>query len=282
MYRDEFKLRYKTIPFAICREYYNFKNHTIIAHQHKEIELISFKAGSADFYIDSAHYEVKKGDVVIIPPYAIHRIKIPSNEIVEYDCVCFDIDIIWDERIKKGLTSNTLTVKNHVKAESLYAKQMRDWIDDSCTAYEDGRPGWELNIIGWMSLLIGCLKEHGCFTSDINGKDVSKFAQRVMSYILNSYSSHTTSTDAAQNLYMSNSYFCRVFKKSFGCSFSEYVLAYRLEKAKMLIGNTNDSIIEVSLKTGFNSCSYFSKMYKAYFGLSPLAYRKERFSSSGE
>ncbi len=276
MYRDEFKLRYKTIPFAICREYYNFRNHTIIAHQHKELELISFNEGSADFYIDTTHYEVKKGDVVIIPPYAIHRIKIPSNALVEYDCICFDLDLIWDEEIKEGLMSNALLVKSHLKAENTYAKRMQEWIGWSCNAYEDEHPGWELKIIGWMSLLIGCLKEQGLFTSNIKGKDEMRFAQRVMSYIINNYSSHITSTDAARNLYMNNSYFCRAFKKSFGCAFSEYVLAYRLEKAKMLIRNTNDPIIEISLKTGFNSCSYFSKAYKAYFGLSPLTYRKEQ------
>ena len=282
MYKDEFKLRYKTIPFAICREYYKFRNHTIIAHQHKEIELIAFKTGVADFYIDSTHYEAKAGDVIVIPPYAIHRIKISSNELVKYDCICFDLELIWDEKIKKGLVSNTLFVKNLFKAENPYSERIQEWIDASCQAYEDGNQGWELKIIGYMSLLIGCLKEQGFFTSDINGKDEMKFAQKVMSYILNNYSSHITSNDAAQNLYMSTSYFCRVFKKAFGCSFSEYLLAYRLEKAKMLLCNTNDSVIEISLKTGFNSCSYFSKMYKSYFGVSPLTYRREQSSLNGK
>jgi AraC-like DNA-binding protein len=197
-------------------------------------------------------------------------------------CICFDLELIWDEEIKKGLMSNTLLVKTHVKSENLYAKRMQEWIGWSCNAYEDGHPGWELKIIGWMSLLIGCLKEQGVFTSDINGKDEMKFAQKVMSYILNNYSSHITSNDAAQNLYMSTSYFCRVFKKAFGCSFSEYVLTFRLEKAKMLLCNTNDSVIEISLKTGFNSCSYFSKMYKSYFGVSPLTYRREQSSLNGK
>ena len=133
-----------------------------------------------------------------------------------------------------------------------------------------------LKIIGWISLLIGCLKEQSFIMSDITGKAETNFAQNVMSYIIDNYFTHITSSDAARSLYMSTGYFCRIFKKVFGCNFSEYVLAYRLEKAKMLLCNTDDTVIDISLKTGFNSCSYFSKMYKAYFGLSPLTYRREQ------
>ena len=49
MFRDDFKNRYTTIPFAIYRAYYEHERIAAISHQHKEIELISVKTGSADF-----------------------------------------------------------------------------------------------------------------------------------------------------------------------------------------------------------------------------------------
>ena len=71
MFRDDFKNRYTTIPFAIYRAYYEHERIAAISHQHKEIELISVKTGSADFYVDTQCYKIKKGDVLLIPPYLV-------------------------------------------------------------------------------------------------------------------------------------------------------------------------------------------------------------------
>lgn len=274
MYRDDFKARYTTIPFAIYREYCEFRNYTVISHQHKEMELISITEGRADFYIDTVHYEVKKGDVVIIPPYAIHRIRLSSKELVAYNCICFDLELIWDADIKNGLTNNTLFVEKIVNGNHSYAEKMQEWIAMGCHACENGRLGWELVAIGCMSMIIGSLKEHGYFTSELKNKRETRFAQKAMNYISDNYFSQITSTTAAISLYMNNSYFCRTFKKVFGCRFSEYVLAYRLEKAKIYLSNTNDPITDISFRIGFNNCSYFSKVFKEYFNVSPLSYRK--------
>ena len=275
MYVDDFKARYKTIPFAIYRERCEYKAHTVIAHNHREMELIRMTKGHADFYIDTVHYEAKEGDVVVIPPYAIHRILLSADEVVVYDCICFDLELIWDADIKTGLINNTLSVKNLIDRENLCTENMQEWISVSCDACENGHPGWELEAIGCISMLIGCLKKHGYFTTELRGKKETEFIQKVMCYISDHYSSHITSSTAATALYMNNSYFCRAFKKAFDCRFSDYLQAYRLEKARICLSNTNDSITDIAFRSGFNGCSYFSQVFKEHFGISPVTYRKE-------
>ena len=274
MFADQFKARYTTIPFAIYKAYCNYENKKVISHQHREIELISITEGEADFYIDTQLYKLKKGDVLIIPPYSIHRVETSSDVITSYSCICFDLSLIWDEEIKTGLTSHTISVKQLINNDCDCAEQLQKLIEDSCSACEDGASGWELEAIGSMSIIFGLLKKNGYFFSTLQNKNENTFAQEVFDYIANNYGSHITSTDIAVNLYMNNSYFCRLFKKTFGSCFSDYLLSYRLEKAKAYLNTTNLGITEIAFRCGFNGCSYFGKAFRERFGTSPLAYRK--------
>ena len=147
-------------------------------------------------------------------------------------------------------------------------------ISDGCRACECGGAGWELEAIGSISLIFGILKRNGCFFSTLKNENDNTFAQKVMDYIASNYSTQLSSTDIAVDFYINNSYFCRLFKKTFGCCFSDYVLTYRLEKAKILLNTTNYGVTEIAFRCGFNGCSYFGKAFRERFGTSPLAYRK--------
>ena len=53
----------------------------------------------------------------------------------------------------------------------------------------------------------------------------------------------------------------------------------RIEKAKSLIENSAYTIAEISDMTGFASQSYFSTAFKAYTGMTPSQYKKQKASS---
>lgn len=274
MFRDEFKERYTTIPFAIYKAYCNHRVKEVISHQHKEIELISITEGSADFYINAQLYRAQKGDILVIPPYAIHRADISANCITSYYCICFDLKLLCDEELKNGLETNTLSAENLIIKEKPYASSAAGYIENAFLACEQNKMGWELEATGNMSLLFGLLKKHSCFTENLQDKNEQKFVREIMAYINQHFSEMITSRTAADTLYMNQSYFCRLFKKTFGCCFADYITAYRLEKAKIYLTNTKMPVSQIAFQTGFNSCSYFGKAFKEKYGTSPLSYRK--------
>ena len=278
MFRDEFKERYSTIPLAIYRAYCDHRVKEVISHQHKEIELISITEGSADFYINGQLYKAQKGDILIIPPYAIHRANISANTITSYYCICFNLQLLCDEELRNGLECNTLSAENLIRKEKPYAASIADYIENAFLACDRNETGWELETMGNISLLFSVLKKNFCFTENLQDKDEQQFARAIMSYINNHFSEMITSRTAADALYMNQSYFCRLFKKTFGSCFAEYITAYRLEKAKIYLTNTKMSVSQVSFQTGFNSCSYFGKTFKEKYGVSPLSYRKNHNS----
>ncbi len=277
MFLDEFKKRYTTIPFAIYHACGLKGAQGVVSHQHKEMELIAIEEGGGNFYVNGIAYAAKEGDVLLIPPYALHRVTTTEDTVTSYLCICFDLSLLWDKKLAEGLESGTLSLSSYLINGQPGGKAAAGYIAEAFSACEENAIGWEMTAIGNMSLLFGLLKKQGCFT-ETGGKAEATFAEKAVRYIAEHYASPITSRTAATSLYLNNSYFCRTFKKTFGCRFTDYLLAYRLEKAKVYVRDSHLSITEIAFKVGFHSCSYFDQAFKESVRLSPLAYRKNKRS----
>jgi len=72
----------------------------------------------------------------------------------------------------------------------------------------------------------------------------------------------------------SEKYMGRLFKRETGMSFHEYCLSLQLEKAEALLLTTNEKVIDISLECGFNTVSYFNRMFAKKHAMSPTQYRQ--------
>lgn len=88
---------------------------------------------------------------------------------------------------------------------------------------------------------------------------------------------HTTVTLASFCKYFSRSksYVSHTFKSTFGVSFSAYCNNLRLNDAKNLLLVTDSSVTDIAINSGFNDVSYFVRLFKERYGLSPLQFRKK-------
>jgi len=86
-------------------------------------------------------------------------------------------------------------------------------------------------------------------------------------------------TDVARAVNASTFYFCKVFKKSTGINFTDYVSRVRIEKAKSLALNPNLRISEIAFEIGFQSLTHFNRVFKRITGMSPTQYRAQLPSS---
>lgn len=275
MLRDEFKERYTTIPFAYYQAHcYDGVKKAVITHYHREVELILITEGSAEFYINSEYRFLKKGDILIIPPYALHRGCTTENTESAYDCICFDPVLLCDESLKNGLESQALSVISTVSASSPDSERLQAYVKGALAACRENETGWELEAVGYISLLFGFLKKNRFISQNSKMSRETDFAKKVMDYLLANISVPITSRNAADALYMNSSSFCRLFKKTFGSTFEKYVLNYRLEKARLSLTGTALPVTEIAFRLGFQNCSYFGKRFKERFHTTPLAYRK--------
>jgi AraC-like DNA-binding protein/ligand-binding sensor protein len=77
----------------------------------------------------------------------------------------------------------------------------------------------------------------------------------------------------AQAVHTSVFYFCKLFKKVTGISFTEYVSRLRTEKANSLLLNPNLRVSEIAYEVGFQSLTHFNRVFKKIVGQSPTEYR---------
>ncbi|MFV0502996.1 MAG: helix-turn-helix domain-containing protein [Lachnospirales bacterium] len=84
----------------------------------------------------------------------------------------------------------------------------------------------------------------------------------------------------AEHFKLSESYFSRSFKNKMEIPFSNYLEVIRMEKAKILIIESNESIENIATKVGYNSSSSFRRAFKRVVGLSPSKYKIEEDGKS--
>ena len=65
----------------------------------------------------------------------------------------------------------------------------------------------------------------------------------------------------------------RIFRNSLGTTPAEFLLSVRLKKARDLLTSTQKSIVEVALESGFGNSSYFGKLFRRQYLMSPGEYR---------
>ncbi len=97
--------------------------------------------------------------------------------------------------------------------------------------------------------------------------------QKAREYIRQHKSEALSLAAVAQASGASVFHFCKVFKKSTGLKFTDYVARIRLEDAKTQLLNPSRRISEVAYDVGFQSLTQFNRMFKRVFGQSPTEFR---------
>jgi AraC-like DNA-binding protein/ligand-binding sensor protein len=93
-------------------------------------------------------------------------------------------------------------------------------------------------------------------------------------FIWENYTRKISLKEIADASGLSAPYFSTVFKNEMGENLSNYLNRLRVEKALVMLGETDSPINEISAACGFEDQSWFSKVFKSYTGISPYEYRK--------
>jgi AraC-like DNA-binding protein len=82
-----------------------------------------------------------------------------------------------------------------------------------------------------------------------------------------------TSRRIAEQVHVSEGYFCKIFKRSTGMTLTEFIGRARVENAKKLLCDHRLRITDVAERAGFNSISQFNRVFRRYTRKSPTAFR---------
>jgi AraC family transcriptional regulator len=112
-----------------------------------------------------------------------------------------------------------------------------------------------------------------CFKPDQNNIIHSKVLDAI-NYIQTNLQVNITVAELAERANQSADHFSRLFIESTGERPLVYIRHKKIEQAQVLLSTTDRSLSEIAIDTGFDSLSYFSKMFKQITGLSPSNYKQ--------
>lgn len=103
-----------------------------------------------------------------------------------------------------------------------------------------------------------------------------KIIDRALSLVDRNFALDLTDDDIAGQIGLSTSHFRFLFKQSVGQPFHKFLIATRLEKAKIMLERGQGTVSEVSQAVGFNGLASFSRAFTQRFGVSPSEFKKAR------
>lgn len=98
--------------------------------------------------------------------------------------------------------------------------------------------------------------------------------KNILSFIHKHYSEKISIADISAYAKISTKECIRSFKNTFHQTPMDYLIHYRIEQAKKLLRETDESITNIAFMTGFNNSAYFGKTFKKYTGITPKGFRQ--------
>lgn len=109
----------------------------------------------------------------------------------------------------------------------------------------------------------------------INARNISPQIAKACDYICLHLNEKVDIHFLAQYLGYSDYYFSNKFKQEVGMTVRDFVMEQKVEKAKSMLCNTTDSILEISVALGYGSQSYFGEVFRKFTGMTPVEYRNK-------
>lgn len=100
----------------------------------------------------------------------------------------------------------------------------------------------------------------------------TKFAE-IIQYIRENYNNVTLSV-LAERFHRNESYLSRYIKTETGYSLVQLLKQYRIKQAGILLRETDCSVENIMFEVGYTDISYFYKVFKEYYGMTPKQYRE--------
>lgn len=121
----------------------------------------------------------------------------------------------------------------------------------------------------WLKLAIGRIEEL-CSLKKVEKKVIAQIEEYVDKHL----EERISRENIARAVCFSTDYISKLFKKETGISLSEYIIIQKINRAKKLLTESEESIGNIAIRLGYNSFSYFSEIFRKQTGILPSEYKR--------
>jgi AraC family transcriptional regulator of arabinose operon len=228
--------------------------------------------GSGFFKSDNKIHKLGKGDAFIIFPGERHMYQPSPRDPWKYVWVGFTgkkaEDLILNANIKE---------KNSLFQHS-YSKEIEIYFKNIILSLRNKPSGFEYNAEGHLYLILSKFMELNF--PNIKTSPKKDYVDEAIQFIHSNFQRNITVDGISRHIGYHRSYFSTLFKTKRGQSLQEYLIHFRMEKAKELLKDTALTVSEVSSSVGYQDYFVFEKRFKKETGTSPSEFRQTTPSDS--
>ena len=259
----------------------NSPRYIMVPHWHKDFEIIRVISGDFKLYLNNISYTLTAGDIIFVSCGTLHRGE-PKNCI--YECIVLDLNFL--RRKSNDIISTFITpIINGNSVINCVLNKNDDLIYATAnalfSAMRNKESYFELEVSSLLLKLFSLLYKANYIRTAKETKTAGKQSQNIIK-MLDWIEENLTEPISLEKLSeisgLNEKYICRIFKEYTSKSPITYINELRIESACHEMTVNSSSVTKAAYDCGFNDLSYFSKVFKAYKGMSPKDYKTE-FSS---
>ncbi|MCM1161837.1 MAG: AraC family transcriptional regulator [Roseburia sp.] len=256
-------------------------------HWHDEMEICFMKKGCARFMIEEQVLVLSEGQAVFINHNILHAVHPEDDEICIYASIVFHPIFLFGHGQTKLAATYLNPISSNPDLHYILLDGTETFHRDAIAQLQEAfaqnfqKPfGYEIHTRSALSSFWLLLLEHlkpsvASFSSGSSQLTLDEArTKKAILFIQKHYSDTISLDDIASSIHVSKGECCRCFKRSIQLTPFEYLMKYRIFiAAGMIRENKNTSIAALASSVGFNSSSYFNKLFKKYLGCTPTEYR---------
>lgn len=246
-------------------------HYRVSKHWHDSVEIFLVFEGEIEFFINSADFNLKAGEFILVNPNDVHSIEAPRENFT----VVLQIPPGAFDSYKEEEYIHFARQKSQKPEEE---KELVRLIKLMYTAYAEKQFGYELQVLGYYySLLHLLVTSYRVEEPDEEKRRLNRQMHKlhqITAYIQEHYMEDITLEGIAELFSFSPTYLSRIFRKYANVNYKTYVLNVRVEYAFKELLNTDQSINKIAESCGFPDGRSFAKAFQKRFGISPDKYRR--------
>lgn len=259
-----------------------------IWHWHNEVEIVHvLKGHDLKLHVVGQSFSFNAPAIILIPGGVLHRCEFDSED-GKANHTIFDPKVLELSRFDEAQANMLEALSQGVVKQAAPILRgdpgferlnvLLDFMDEYAKHQE---AGMRLQLKGCLLQILGILYQYGYLNKsplDRLSENTSR-EQRIkelFQYIFDNYNHPLSIMDVSMRMGVTKTYFCRLFKSLTGLSFVDYLNLIRLSRAAQEIVLTSGPINDIIERHGFESSSYFFKLFKQKFNCTPNTFRQNK------
>lgn len=228
-------------------------------HIHNSFEIIIAPEGEMEVFVGEKSYTISGNECVFVLPNQLHEIK--TKKYAKHSILIFSPQLVktYAKKIEALVPRS-----NSFFLDSFYIDKIINLNKKRTTA----------ELKGLLYSICGEFDKNADYIE--SKKDKQNLLLKIFNFVAENYKRDCSLYELARQTTYNYEYLSKLFSKSVGMSYTEYVCRFRINESCYLLKNTSNTVLDIAFECGFDCLRSFNRNFKAIMKITPTQYRYQK------